>query len=186
VVATQRPSVDVITGVIKANFPARMSFQVSSRIDSRTILDMNGAEKLIGKGDLLYLPAGLAKPVRAQGVYITDHEINSVVEFLTAQREVEYLDPEKEALNEVVSRPNGGSSDVGDPLYEDAIRLVLNTEQASISMMQRRLRVGYARAARLIDTMELDGIVGPSQGSQAREILVGPDYLHNFSSVLEE
>jgi S-DNA-T family DNA segregation ATPase FtsK/SpoIIIE len=186
VLATQRPSVDVITGVIKANFPARISFQVSSRIDSRTILDMNGAEKLIGKGDLLYLPAGLSKPMRAQGVYITDQEINSIVEFLAAQREAEYLDPEKEALDEAVNRPSGGADDHGDPLYEDAVRLVLNTEQASISMIQRRLRVGYARAARLIDMMELDGIVGPSQGSQAREILVGHDYLHSFSAVLDQ
>jgi S-DNA-T family DNA segregation ATPase FtsK/SpoIIIE len=176
VLATQRPSVDVITGVIKANFPARMSFQVSSRVDSRTVLDMNGAEKLIGKGDLLYLPAGLAKPIRAQGVHITDREINSIVEFLTAQREAEYLDPEREALDEAIPRPKG-SDDYGDPLYEDAVRIVLNTQQASSSMLQRRMRVGYARAARLIDMMELDGIVGPSQGSQAREILVGQDYL---------
>ncbi len=186
VLATQRPSVDVITGVIKANFPARMSFQVSSRIDSRTILDMNGAEKLIGKGDLLYLPAGLSKPIRAQGAYITDNEINRIVEYLTSQREAEYLDPEKEAIDEAISHPQGGGDDHGDPLYEDAVRLVLNTEQASISMIQRRLRVGYARAARLIDMMELDGIVGPSQGSQAREILVGPDYLHSLSAVLKE
>jgi S-DNA-T family DNA segregation ATPase FtsK/SpoIIIE len=147
---------------------------------------MNGAEKLIGKGDLLYLPAGLSKPMRAQGVYITDQEINSIVEFLAAQREAEYLDPEKEALDEAVNRPSGGADDHGDPLYEDAVRLVLNTEQASISMIQRRLRVGYARAARLIDMMELDGIVGPSQGSQAREILVGHDYLHSFSAVLDQ
>jgi S-DNA-T family DNA segregation ATPase FtsK/SpoIIIE len=186
VLATQRPSVDVITGIIKANFPARLSFQVSSRVDSRTVLDMNGAEKLIGQGDLLYLPAGLAKPIRAQGAYVTDQEIGRIVEFLTAQREAEYLDPEKEALDEVVHRPKGGEDDHGDPLYEDAVRLVLNTEQASISMIQRRLRVGYARAARLIDMMELDGIVGPSQGSQAREILVGQDYLHSFSGGYNE
>ncbi len=175
VLATQRPSVDVITGVIKANFPARISFQVSSRVDSRTVLDMNGAEKLIGKGDLLYLPAGLSKPIRAQGCYITDQEIYKIVEFLTAQREAEYLDPEHEALDEAVSRTKE-AEDHGDPLYEEAVRLVLNTQQASISMIQRRLRVGYARAARLIDMMELDGIVGPSQGSQARDILVGQDY----------
>ncbi|RJP67387.1 MAG: DNA translocase FtsK [Candidatus Abyssobacteria bacterium SURF_17] len=178
VLATQRPSVDVITGVIKANFPARISFQVSSRVDSRTVLDMNGAEKLIGKGDLLYLPAGLSKPIRAQGVYITDHEINRLVEFLTAQREAEYLDPERECINEAVSQAKE-SDGHDDPLYDDAVRLVLNTQQASISMIQRRLRVGYARAARLIDMMELDGIVGPSQGSQVRDILVGQDYLRS-------
>jgi len=181
VLATQRPSVDVITGVIKANFPARLSFQVSSRVDSRTVLDMNGAEKLIGKGDLLYLPAGLSKPIRAQGVYINDKEINRIVEFLTAQREVEYLDPDEEALDEAITHTKS-TDDHDDPLYEKAVRLVLNTEQASISMIQRRMRVGYARAARLIDMMELDGIVGPSQGSQAREILVGQDYLHSFES----
>jgi S-DNA-T family DNA segregation ATPase FtsK/SpoIIIE len=177
VLATQRPSVDVITGVIKANFPARISFQVSSRVDSRTVLDMNGAEKLIGKGDLLYLPAGLSKPIRAQGVHITDAEISRIVEFLTAQRQAEYLDPEQEALDDAVNHPKS-AEDHSDPLYEDAVRLVLNMQQASISMIQRRLRVGYARAARLIDMMELDGIVGPSQGSQAREILVAQDYLH--------
>ncbi|MBI4831174.1 MAG: DNA translocase FtsK, partial [Candidatus Lindowbacteria bacterium] len=156
--------------------PSRISFQVSSRVDSRTVLDMNGAEKLIGKGDLLYLPAGLSKPIRAQGVYITDPEINRIVEFLTAQRQAEYLDPEQEALDEASNRSKEpGEHD--DALYEDAVRLVLNSGQASISMLQRRLRVGYARAARLIDMMELDGIVGPSQGSQARDILVGQDYL---------
>ncbi|UCD56465.1 MAG: DNA translocase FtsK, partial [Candidatus Hydrogenedentota bacterium] len=179
VLATQRPSVDVITGVIKANFPARISFQVSSRVDSRTVLDMNGAEKLIGRGDLLYLPAGLSKPIRAQGVYIADQEINRIVEFLTAQREAEYLDPEQEALDEAVNHSKG-PEDHDDPIYEDAVRLVLNTQQASISMIQRRLRVGYARAARLIDMMELDGIVGPSQGSHAREILVGQEYLRTL------
>jgi S-DNA-T family DNA segregation ATPase FtsK/SpoIIIE len=181
VLATQRPSVDVITGVIKANFPARLSFQVSSRVDSRTIIDMNGAEKLIGNGDLLYLPAGLAKPIRAQGVHIADHEIARIVDCLSGQREVEYLDPELEDLDHAIRRPKA-SDEHGDPLYEDAVRVVLNTGQASSSMLQRRMRVGYARAARLIDMMELDGVVGPSQGSQAREILVDPDYLRAFSA----
>ncbi|MBI5115558.1 DNA translocase FtsK [Candidatus Poribacteria bacterium] len=184
VLATQRPSVDVITGVIKANFPARISFQVSSKVDSRTVLDMNGAEKLIGKGDLLYLPAGLSKPIRAQGVYITDPEINRIVEFLTAQRQAEYLDPEEEALDEVCNRSKE-PGDHDDALYDDAVRLVLNSGQASISMLQRRLRVGYARAARLIDMMELDGVVGPSQGSQVRDILVGQDYLRAHDAQCE-
>jgi S-DNA-T family DNA segregation ATPase FtsK/SpoIIIE len=184
VLATQRPSVDVITGVIKANFPARISFQVSSKVDSRTVLDMNGAEKLIGKGDLLYLPAGLSKPIRAQGVYITDPEINRIVEFLTAQRQAEYLDPEEEALDEACNRSKE-PGDHDDALYDDAVRLILNTGQASISMLQRRLRVGYARAARLIDMMELDGVVGPSQGSQVRDILVGQDYLRAHDGQFE-
>jgi len=181
VLATQRPSVDVITGVIKANFPARLSFQVTSRVDSRTVLDMNGAEKLIGKGDLLYLPAGLSKPIRSQGVHITDREINRIVEFLSGQREAEYLDPKQEELDQAIKRPEA-DDEHGDPLYKDAVRVVLNTQQASSSMLQRRMRVGYARAARLIDMMELDGIVGPSQGSQAREILVGQDYLRALDS----
>jgi S-DNA-T family DNA segregation ATPase FtsK/SpoIIIE len=184
VLATQRPSVDVITGVIKANFPARISFQVSSRVDSRTVLDMNGAEKLIGNGDLLYLPAGLAKPIRSQGVFITDQEITNIVEFLTKQGDAEYLDPEQEQLDQAIKRPKA-ADDHGDPLYDDAVRVVLNTQQASSSMLQRRMRVGYARAARLIDMMELDGIVGPSQGSQAREILVGPDYLLSLNEESE-
>lgn len=176
VLATQRPSVDVITGVIKANFSARISFLVSSKVDSRTVLDMNGAEKLIGKGDMLYLPAGLSKPIRSQGVHITDREITRIVEFLTDQGEAEYLDPELERLDQAIKRPKA-EDDHGDPLYDDAVRVVLNTQQASSSMLQRRMRVGYARAARLIDMMELDGIVGPSQGSQGREILVDSDYL---------
>jgi S-DNA-T family DNA segregation ATPase FtsK/SpoIIIE len=141
---------------------------------------MNGAEKLIGKGDLLYLPAGSPKPVRAQGVHISDQEVTRIVEFLTAQCEADYLDPEKEKLESAIKSPKTGGDDHGDPLYDDAVRLILNTDQASSSMLQRRLRVGYARAARLIDMMELDGIVGPSQGSQAREILVGPEYLRDM------
>jgi S-DNA-T family DNA segregation ATPase FtsK/SpoIIIE len=170
IIATQRPSVDVLTGVIKANFPARVSFQVSSRVDSRCILDEIGAERLIGMGDLLYLPAGQSKPTRIQGAFVSDDEMNSLVAFLKAQAPPQYRDEiqnwgkNSDALE--------GLEDESDPLFDEAVRVVLETGQASISMVQRRLRVGYTRAARLIDMMELKGIVGPHTGSKAREILV--------------
>jgi len=170
IIATQRPSVDVLTGVIKANFPARVSFQVSSRVDSRCILDEIGAERLIGQGDLLYLPAGQSKPTRIQGAFVSDQEMNSLIAYLKTQAPPQYRDEienfgkTKESLEELV--------DESDPLFDEAVRVVLETGQASISMVQRRLRVGYTRAARLIDMMELRGIVGPHTGSKAREILV--------------
>lgn len=170
IIATQRPSVDVLTGVIKANFPARISFQVSSRVDSRCILDEIGAERLIGMGDMLYLPAGLSKPMRIQGAFVSDAEMSALIAYLKRQAPPQYRDEiqnfgkNKEALEELEQED--------DPLLEDAIRVVLDTGQASISMVQRRLRVGYTRAARLIDMMELKGIVGPHTGSKAREILV--------------
>ncbi|MCC6490952.1 MAG: DNA translocase FtsK, partial [Candidatus Hydrogenedentes bacterium] len=170
IIATQRPSVDVLTGVIKANFPCRVSFQVSSRVDSRCILDEIGAERLIGKGDMLYLPAGQSKPARIQGAFVSDEEMNGLIAYLKTQAPPQYRDEianfgkSKEALNE------GGDED--DELFDEAVRVVLETGQASISMVQRRLRVGYTRAARLIDMMEMRGIVGPHSGSKAREILV--------------
>ncbi len=170
VIATQRPSVDVLTGVIKANFPSRVSFQVSSRVDSRCILDEIGAERLIGKGDMLYLPAGQSKPTRIQGVFVSDDEMNGLIAYLKTQAPPQYRDEiakfgkSKDALDEAV--------DEDDELLDEAVRVVLETGQASISMVQRRLRVGYTRAARLIDMMELRGIVGPHSGSKAREILV--------------
>lgn len=170
IIATQRPSVDVLTGVIKANFPARVSFQVSSRVDSRCILDEIGAERLIGQGDMLYLPAGQSKPTRIQGAFVSDDEMNGLISHLKTQAPPQYRDEienfgkTKESLEELINED--------DPLFEDAVRIVLETGQASISMVQRRLRVGYTRAARLIDMMELKGIVGPHTGSKAREILV--------------
>ncbi|MCP4644460.1 MAG: DNA translocase FtsK, partial [bacterium] len=170
IIATQRPSVDVLTGVIKANFPARMSFQVSSRVDSRCILDAIGAERLIGQGDSLYLPAGRSKPIRIQGAFVSDDEMNGLIAYLKTQAPPQYRD-------EIERYGKSGESvdDLGDQedeLLNDAIRVVLETGQASISMVQRRLRVGYTRAARLIDMMEMRGIVGPHIGSKAREILV--------------
>lgn len=170
IIATQRPSVDVLTGVIKANFPARMSFQVSSRVDSRCILDEIGAERLIGKGDMLYLPPGRSKPIRIQGAFVSDQEMEALIAHLKMQAppqyrdEIEQFGQTQEAKEELLAEC--------DELFDDAVRVVLDTGQASISMVQRRLRVGYTRAARLIDMMELRGIVGPHTGSKAREILV--------------
>ena len=170
IIATQRPSVDVLTGVIKANFPARISFQVSSRVDSRCILDAIGAEKLIGMGDMLYLPAGQSKPARLQGAFVSDEEMEDLISYLKRQAPPQYRDEiesfgqDKEKLELF--------QDEEDDLLEEAIRVVLNTGQASISMVQRKLRVGYTRAARLIDMMEARGVVGPHIGSKPREILV--------------
>jgi S-DNA-T family DNA segregation ATPase FtsK/SpoIIIE len=171
VIATQRPSVDVLTGVIKANFPARMSFQVSSRVDSRCILDEIGAERLIGKGDMLYLPAGQSKPTRIQSAFVSDGEMNALIAYLKTQAPPQYRD---EIANfGKANRENAEDlANESDELFDDAVRVVMETGQASISMVQRRLRVGYTRAARLIDMMELKGIVGPHTGSKAREILV--------------
>jgi S-DNA-T family DNA segregation ATPase FtsK/SpoIIIE len=167
VLATQRPSVDVITGVIKANFPARISFKVATKVDSRTVLDMNGADKLLGRGDMLFLEPGTAKPIRAQGSLISDSEIEKVVSFIKSQREPEYND---EILR--VQKKSSGRTFEKDEVYEEAVRLVLQTKQASVSMLQRKLGLGYTRAARLIDMMEEEGIVGPYQGSKPRDILV--------------
>lgn len=169
ILATQRPSVDVITGVIKANFPARISFKVASKIDSRTVLDMNGAEVLLGKGDMLFIKPGDAKPTRGQGNYVKDDEINRVVKFIKEQKQPEY---DETILNSQKSGGGAGGSDEKDEYYDDAVKVVIETNQASVSILQRRLRLGYTRAARLIDMMEQAGIVGPYCGSKARDILV--------------
>ena len=168
ILATQRPSVDVITGVIKANFPSRVSFKVASKVDSRTVLDMNGADKLLGKGDLLFIEPGEGKPTRAQGCLVTDTEIERVVSYIKSQREPDFdeeilVAQEKKGIFRKFEK---------DEIYQEAVRLVLETKQASVSMLQRRLGVGYTRAARLVDMMEEQGIVGPYQGSKARDILV--------------
>ena len=168
ILATQRPSVDVITGVIKANFPARIAFQVASKVDSRTILDVNGADKLLGKGDLLFLRPGTAKPIRAQGAFVTDAEIEQITSMLKQQRPPQY----DERFLEKARAPEGGSLTEKDELYETAKQLVLDAGQASTSLLQRRLRLGYGRAARILDLMEHEGLIGPSQGSRPREILV--------------
>lgn len=169
ILATQRPSVDVITGVIKANFPARICFNVTSKVDSRTVLDMNGAEALLGKGDMLFMKPGDAKPTRGQCSFVRDEEINKVIQFIKDQQEPSY----DESITTAQQKGSGpGSSDHHDEYYDDAVRLVIETNQASVSILQRRMRLGYTRAARLIDMMEQNGIVGPYCGSKPREILI--------------
>jgi S-DNA-T family DNA segregation ATPase FtsK/SpoIIIE len=169
ILATQRPSVDVLTGIIKANFPTRLSFQVSSRTDSRTIIDSNGAEALLGNGDMLLLPPGTAKLQRIHGAYISEEELNRIIEFLKEQKPPEYDTMITEAITE---EENGSSAEDHDDRYDDAVALVTKTRQASISMVQRHLRIGYNRAARIIETMEKEGVIGPSDGVKAREVLV--------------
>ncbi|MBI5872888.1 MAG: DNA translocase FtsK [Candidatus Omnitrophica bacterium] len=168
VLATQRPSVDVITGVIKANFPARISFKVASKVDSRTVLDMNGADKLLGRGDLLFLEPGQPKPVRAQSSYVKDSEIERVLEFIKKQADPIY----DETILKQQEQAQLGATMEKDDLYDTASRLIIETGQASVSILQRRLRLGYTRAARLIDMMQDEGLVGPYRGSKPREILV--------------
>ena len=176
VLATQRPSVDVITGLIKANIPARIAFAVSSMTDSRVILDSPGAEKLLGRGDMLFIPPELAKPVRVQGCFIKDHEINKLIDFLKAQQSTEYNDqvtsqpvPSANAMSKNTVSVGGEEHDV---IFDEAVKLVRDTGKASASLLQRRLKLGYARAARVLDEMEQAGLIGPTNGAKAREILM--------------
>lgn len=168
IIATQRPSVDVITGVIKANIPSRIAFGVSSQVDSRTILDMVGAEKLLGRGDMLFLPVGLTKPIRVQGAFLSDQEVEAVVQFVRSQAEADY----KEDLVPEVEDAAQDEDDELDELFDQAVQVVVEAKQASVSLLQRRMRIGYARAARLIDQLEARGIVGPYEGSKPREVLI--------------
>ena len=168
ILATQRPSVDVVTGVIKANFPARVSFKVASKVDSRTVLDMNGADKLLGKGDMLFIEPGISKPIRAQGSLVSDKEIERVVDFISSQVSVQH----EEQLLRAQEKKKSYATEEKDELYDDAVRVVLESGLASVSLLQRRMKLGHMRAARLIDTMEVEGIVGPYQGSKPRDILV--------------
>ena len=183
VLATQRPSVDVITGLIKANFPARVSFRVATKVDSRTILDANGAEALLGRGDLLYLPAGSARVHRLHAPFVTEKEIASVVEFWKAQASAQYQEhfletPQEEREARIDSETGEEiADDDNDPLFNDAVRLVVEFGKASTSLLQRRLRIGYGRAAHLIDLMERDGIVGAADGPKPREVLKRPDWI---------
>jgi len=167
ILATQRPSVDVITGVVKANLPARISFKVASKVDSRTVLDMNGADKLLGKGDMLFLKPGESKLNRIQGTLVSDREIEKVVNFIKSQAEPVY---DEEILKE--QQKSGLSTGEKDELFEQAVRIIMESNQASVSILQRRLRLGYTRAARIIDTMEQEGLIGPFEGSKPRKILV--------------
>jgi S-DNA-T family DNA segregation ATPase FtsK/SpoIIIE len=189
VLATQRPSVDVITGLIKANFPARISFRVATKVDSRTILDANGAEALLGRGDLLYLPSGSARVIRLHAPFVTEKEIAAAVEFWRAQGTAQYqqgfLDAPKDERESAAGRDAGEETeDEHDELYEDAVRLVLEFGKASTSLLQRRLRIGYGRAAHLIDLMERDGIVGAADGPKPREVLKRPDWISEVEQSL--
>jgi S-DNA-T family DNA segregation ATPase FtsK/SpoIIIE len=174
ILATQRPSVDVITGVIKANLPARIAMRVASKVDSRTILDSNGAEQLLGKGDMLFLPAGSSRLLRLHGPYLSETETEAICDYLRNQRTPTY----DESVCEDPSSEKGerGGSEKDDDLFEAAARLVVERGEASVSYLQRRLKVGYSRAARLVDMLEDDGIVGPSEGSKVRQVLVRADY----------
>ncbi len=175
IIATQRPSVDVVTGLIKANFPTRIAFQVASKVDSRTVLDGNGAEQLLGRGDMIYVPPGANKQMRVHGAWVADEEVKAICEFLRKQGTAVY--------EEVVLPSDGDGGEAGDgsgerdDLYWDCVRLVIGQRQASISFLQRRMSLGYPKAARFIDMMEQDRIIGPGQGAKPREILVGPEFL---------
>jgi S-DNA-T family DNA segregation ATPase FtsK/SpoIIIE len=172
ILATQRPSVDVITGLIKANIPTRIAFQVASRVDSRTILDQSGADALLGAGDMLYLPAGTGLPQRIHGAFVADHEVHKVVEHLKSLAKPEYigevLEPAAAAEGGAGEEPSGEK----DPLYDQAVEIVVRTRRPSISLVQRHLRIGYNRAARLIEDMERAGLVSPMQSNGNREVLV--------------
>jgi len=186
VLATQRPSVDVITGLIKANIPTRISFRLATKVDSRTIIDSNGAESLLGKGDMLYLPPGTSRVQRVHAPFVTEKEICAVTEFWKAQGEAEYVHgflegPKEDDAN---AAANGESSQEDDDLFDDAVRLVFEFGKASTSLLQRRLRIGYGRAAHLIDMMEHDGLVGPADGSKPREILKAPNYYKEVDAAL--
>jgi S-DNA-T family DNA segregation ATPase FtsK/SpoIIIE len=173
IVATQRPSVDVLTGIIKANFPTRMSYKVTSRVDSRTILDAMGADKLLGKGDLLFLPPGTSKLVRLHGVMVSDEEIQRIVDFIKKQAKPKY---QEDIFDSVVvdKKSEKGEQEEFDEKYDEALAIVAKDRQASISYIQRRLRIGYNRAARIIETMEREGVVGPADGVKPREVYVSP------------
>jgi S-DNA-T family DNA segregation ATPase FtsK/SpoIIIE len=174
VLATQRPSVDVITGLIKSNIPTRIAFQVSSKVDSRTILDQMGAENLLGHGDMLYLPPGTSLPERVHGAFVADHEVHGVVERIKQLGEPNYIDDILQEQTEAVlpgEMPSGSSGEELDALYDEAVAVVTESRKASISYVQRRLKVGYNRAARMIEEMEASGVVSPVMANGSREVL---------------
>lgn len=183
IVATQRPSVDVITGVIKANIPSRIAFAVSSQVDSRTILDMQGAEKLVGKGDMLFNPMGMGKPVRIQGAFISDSEVNKVIDFVKDQ--VQDAAYNQDVLTRIERNDVQGTEEEADELLSDAIDLVVKSGQASVSMLQRRFRIGYNRAARIMDMMEARGIVSAQDGSRPRQVLLSEEELKQMEEDTE-
>ena len=179
VIATQRPSVNVITGLIKANVPSRIAFSVSSGVDSRTIIDMNGAEKLLGKGDMLFYPSGYQKPVRVQGALITDDEVEKVTDFL---RENETVAVYQEDVSEKIESKmkNNSLSQNRDEYFEAAARFIMEKDKATIGMLQRMFKIGFNRAARIIDQLAEAGIVGPEEGTKPRKILMSPEQLEQY------
>src|SRR6202522_1139543 len=183
VLATQRPSVDVITGLIKANVPTRISFRLATKVDSRTILDKNGAEALLGRGDMLFLPPGTSRLMRLHAPYVSEKETAAVVEFWKAQGQAEYVEGFLESPKDATKTMDGENGDANedDPMFDDAVRLVFEFGKASTSLLQRRLRVGYGRAAHLIDLMERDGLVGAADGPRPRELLKAPGWLHEVA-----
>ena len=190
IIATQRPSVNVITGLIKANMPSRLAFAVSSGVDSRTILDMNGAEKLLGKGDMLFYPYGYPKPVRIQGAFVSDEEVNAVVDFLKDHNEAAIVNTEIEEhlKKQQTTTANGkaGAEEAGngnDPLFAEAGKFIIEKDKASIGMLQRWFKIGFNRAARIMDQLAEAGVVGEEQGTKPREILMSPE---QFEQYLEE
>lgn len=185
IIATQRPSVDVITGVIKANIPSRLAFAVSSGIDSRTILDMVGAEKLLGKGDMLFYPSGQAKPSRIQGAFVTDKEVEQIVDFLRKSSRPGYTQEVVDQITAVAKNASGPSEET-DEFFEQAVDLILEKEKASVSMLQRQFRIGYNRAARLMDELERRGLVGPEEGSKPRKVLITRAQWEEMQSPTEE
>jgi len=185
VLATQRPSVDVITGLIKANFPSRISFRVATRVDSRTVLDVMGAEHLLGKGDMLFLPPGSSRLTRVHGAFLTEAEINRVVEFWKEQARPDYDQTFLQAPPaEEEDAGEAGFEGPDEPAYQDAVRVVVEMGKASTSTLQRRLRLGYGRAARILDMMQREGIIGPPDGSKPREVLKRPDWLEEIDKQL--
>lgn len=176
IIATQRPTVDVITGTIKANIPSRISFAVTSQIDSRTILDMQGAEKLLGKGDMLYASSDSMKPVRIQGAFVSDEEVLSVVEYIKGNSETNY---NEEAIEKVEENVTADLEDE-DELLDEAIKVIVADQTASVSMLQRKLKIGYARAGRIIDQLEQKGLVGGYEGSKPRKVLVDRTYFEDL------
>jgi S-DNA-T family DNA segregation ATPase FtsK/SpoIIIE len=187
ILATQRPSVDVITGLIKANVPTRMSFRLATKVDSRTIIDSNGAESLLGRGDMLYLPPGTSRLQRVHAPFVTEKEISAVTEFWRAQGQAEYVQGFLEGPKDEKGDPDMGGepgSEENDELYDDAVRLVFEFGKASTSLLQRRLRIGYGRAAHLIDMMYNDGLVGPADGSKPREILKSPAFFKEVDAAM--
>ena len=179
ILATQRPSVDVITGTIKANIPSRIAFAVSSGVDSRTILDSNGAENLLGQGDMLFYPSFYSKPRRLQGAFISDKEVESVINFI---RESSNKDYDEEAI-QAIEKTINTTVESQDDLYIQAVEYVLNDGQASISYLQRKLKIGYSRAARLIDSMEEQGIIGPHEGTKPRKLAMTEEEIKEFLKI---